>query len=150
MPTEETFAQSPPFPNDVPIAEIPVISYKALQSNSSSESEKLFDSCRVHGVSLLNLRGSEEGEMQTAPQQSTNTILFGTTPNCGVDVFREIVEKPGWKCDDESVTIGKGGGVVMILRDRLCKGKVRHQVPDERKTTRLMRLIEPEAIEAWS
>ncbi|PQE14364.1 oxidoreductase 2OG-Fe(II) oxygenase family protein [Rutstroemia sp. NJR-2017a BBW] len=62
MPTEELFAQSPPFPDDVPIADIPVISYKGLLSDSSTESEKLFNACREHGFFLLNLRDSEEGE----------------------------------------------------------------------------------------
>lgn len=62
MPTEEIFAQAPPFPNNVPIAEVPVISYKSLQENSPSESEKLFNASREHGIFLLNLRDSEEGE----------------------------------------------------------------------------------------
>ncbi|CCD42241.1 hypothetical protein BofuT4_uP013690.1 [Botrytis cinerea T4] len=56
MPAGEIFAESSPFSNDVPIAEIPVISYKALQSNSSSESENsltLVESVgRASGVSL--------------------------------------------------------------------------------------------------
>ncbi|KAF7938330.1 hypothetical protein BELL_0283g00010 [Botrytis elliptica] len=78
MPTEEIFAQSPPFPNDVPTAEIPIISYKALQSNSSSESERLFDSCREHGVFLLNLRGSEEGEALLKDAESMFKISNAT------------------------------------------------------------------------
>lgn len=62
MPTEDIFAQSPPFPDDVPIADIPVISYKGLLSNSSIESEKLLNACREHGFFLLDLRDSEEGK----------------------------------------------------------------------------------------
>ncbi|KAF5878123.1 uncharacterized protein Bfra_000291 [Botrytis fragariae] len=51
------------------------------------------------------------------------------------DVFRGIVGKPGWIYDDESVTIGEGGGVVMILGGHLRKERVRHQVSREEKTS---------------
>lgn len=94
MPTEEIFAQSPPFPNDVPTAEIPIISYKALQSNSSSESEKLFDSCREHGVFLLNLRGSEEGEALLKDAESMFKISNATFDLEQNELMRYVSDPP--------------------------------------------------------
>lgn len=62
MPTQESFKQCPPFPSNVPTAEIPAISYKELKNHSSNDSKKLFEACREQGFFLLDLRGSEDGE----------------------------------------------------------------------------------------
>ncbi|KAM3077267.1 hypothetical protein ACMFMG_003269 [Clarireedia jacksonii] len=46
------------------------------------------------------------------------------------DVFRGNIGKPGWTADDESVTFGGGSGVVMVLKDQLRRGEVRHRILD--------------------
>ncbi|PQE31746.1 2OG-Fe(II) oxygenase family protein [Rutstroemia sp. NJR-2017a WRK4] len=93
MPTEELFAQSPPFPDNVPIADIPVISYKGLQSNASDESQKLFNACREHGFFMLNLRDSEEGE---ALLKDAETIfkISNATFGLGQDELMKYVCNP--------------------------------------------------------
>lgn len=59
---EEYFKEIPPFPADVPIADIPTISYSNLKSDSKHDSENLFEACKEQGFFLLDLRGHEEGE----------------------------------------------------------------------------------------
>jgi len=61
---KEYFADIPPFPVDAPIADIPIISYSNLKSDTTSkhDSENLFEACREQGFFLLDLRGHEEGE----------------------------------------------------------------------------------------
>ncbi|PQE21058.1 2OG-Fe(II) oxygenase family protein [Rutstroemia sp. NJR-2017a WRK4] len=62
MPTAKYFKECPEFPSDVPIADIPTISYLKLQGGSAKESENLYEACREQGFLLLDLRDSEEGE----------------------------------------------------------------------------------------
>ncbi|KAB8302402.1 hypothetical protein EYC80_005823 [Monilinia laxa] len=64
---------------------------------------------------------------------SERCSLFQLSPR--QDVFRGIVGKPGWKFDSDSITIGEGDGVVMVLKDDLRKLEVRHQVTGGDKTT---------------
>ncbi|TVY15591.1 Oxidoreductase vrtI [Lachnellula arida] len=62
MPTLEYFEESPEFPSDTPIVDIPILSHKDLVSNSEKASEDLFDASIEYGMFLLDLRGSETGE----------------------------------------------------------------------------------------
>ncbi|KAI9644680.1 hypothetical protein NHQ30_006704 [Ciborinia camelliae] len=62
MPPQNYFKQWPEFPSNVPIANIPRISFEGLQNNDANESAKLFDACKNHGHFLLDLRGSNNGE----------------------------------------------------------------------------------------
>ena len=62
MPTAKLFSQIPPFPDDVPTADLPHVSLTKLLSNDESESSKLFQACRTAGFVQLNLKGSTEGE----------------------------------------------------------------------------------------
>jgi hypothetical protein len=51
------------------------------------------------------------------------------------DVFRGFKGKAGWKFDEESVTFGRGGGVVMVLKDQFSRGEVKHQLSDGHEVT---------------
>jgi len=62
MPTLEAFQKCPPFPSETPIADIPIISYSNLKSNTGPDSENLFEGCREQGFFLLDLRGDNDGE----------------------------------------------------------------------------------------
>jgi isopenicillin N synthase-like dioxygenase len=63
MPTIGLFDQHPPFPKEVPTADVPHLSLgKLLSDDNSVESELLFKACRNYGFFLLNLQGSPEGE----------------------------------------------------------------------------------------
>lgn len=63
MPTSKFFSRYPEFPSDVPVANIPTISFQRLQEvDNEHESESLFRACQEHGFFLLDLRESENGE----------------------------------------------------------------------------------------
>lgn len=62
MPTSKYFAQCPPFPSDIPVANIPILSFQKLRDNDSAEAEKLYEACQEHGFFLLDVIGSNEGE----------------------------------------------------------------------------------------
>ncbi|KAL9106452.1 MAG: hypothetical protein Q9227_008540 [Pyrenula ochraceoflavens] len=62
MPTSNYFSECPAFPSDVPIADIPILSFKKLQNHNDDESRKLYEACCAHGFFLLDLRASNEGE----------------------------------------------------------------------------------------
>ena len=61
MPTPAYFSRCPEFPSDVPVADIPAISFDKLKSGSDGESERLYEACREHGFFLLDFDNSEEG-----------------------------------------------------------------------------------------
>jgi len=63
MPTAKHFASCPPFPDDVPIASISRISLAKLLANDAAESEALFKASKDTGFLLLDLKGSENGEI---------------------------------------------------------------------------------------
>ena len=62
MPHFTEFNINPPFPDDVPIAELKCISLTRLRSHDKAESEALFDACKEDGFFLLDLRGDDKGE----------------------------------------------------------------------------------------
>ena len=62
MPTASIFEAHPPFPADVPILELPRISFQKLLSGDSAESEELFKTAKETGFFLLDLRGTAEGD----------------------------------------------------------------------------------------
>lgn len=62
MPTLDRFNELPPFPNNVPIADLRCLSFNKLLADETSESEQLFESCREIGFFLVDLKGSSEGE----------------------------------------------------------------------------------------
>ncbi|PYH99981.1 oxidoreductase [Aspergillus ellipticus CBS 707.79] len=88
MPTSKYFDQCPPFPSDVPRADIPTLSFRALQNNSAVESEKLFNACQEFGFFLLNLTDSEAGEQLL---QNAGAMIDLTTTTMGLD--RQILDK---------------------------------------------------------
>lgn len=51
----------PPFPEDLPIAQLPRISVAALVKGDAVESEKLFDACCDQGFFLLDLTTDDSG-----------------------------------------------------------------------------------------
>ena len=62
MPHFTEFNTDPPFPNDVPVAELKYISLARLRSHDKAESEALFTACKEDGFFLLDLRGDDKGE----------------------------------------------------------------------------------------
>ena len=62
MPTVEQFSKYPPFPTDVPVADLRRLSFSKLLADEEPESERLFQSCRETGFFLVDLRGTSEGE----------------------------------------------------------------------------------------
>ena len=62
MPTAKAFEAVPPFPDDIPIYELPRFSLSKLISNDPEQSRELFEGFRSHGFALLDLQGCAEGE----------------------------------------------------------------------------------------
>ena len=62
MPTQAYFNKCPQFPSDLPVAELPRVSFAKLLENQKSESDALFESSRALGFFLLDFEGSTEGE----------------------------------------------------------------------------------------
>lgn len=62
MPTPAYFAKYPPFPDDVPTADIPVVSYAKLLEKNEGSSTALFEACRALGFFVLDLSGCSTGE----------------------------------------------------------------------------------------
>ena len=62
MPTAKAFSQVLTFPDDVPVYELPRLTLRKLISNYAEQSKELFHSFREHGVALLDMQGSHEGE----------------------------------------------------------------------------------------
>ena len=62
MPTSAYFSRYPPFPADVPTADLPRVSLRHLMAGDEAESERLFRACGELGFFLVDLRGSSEGE----------------------------------------------------------------------------------------
>lgn len=61
MPTSRYFDQCPPFPKDVPVLEIPQISFQQLQYGNHETILSMFEACREYGFFLLDLNHSAEG-----------------------------------------------------------------------------------------
>jgi hypothetical protein len=62
MPTSRYIDQCPEFPSDVPIANIPRLSFRELEVGSVEEVKKLFQACTDFGFFLLDLKGVDQGE----------------------------------------------------------------------------------------
>ncbi|KUJ10120.1 oxidoreductase [Mollisia scopiformis] len=63
MPTEKLFAAVPPFPEDIPIARLSILSLERLLAHDVKESAQLFESCKSDGFFLLDLRCNSIGEI---------------------------------------------------------------------------------------
>ena len=57
----ESFPELPPFPMDVPTADLPQISYAKLQAGEKIEVDRLFEACKHWGFFLLDLRDNADG-----------------------------------------------------------------------------------------
>ncbi len=62
MPTQAYFRQFPPFPDNVLVAQLPLIAYEKLLTSDPAESIALFDAFRATGFCILDLQGCSEGQ----------------------------------------------------------------------------------------
>ncbi|RAL02383.1 oxidoreductase [Aspergillus ibericus CBS 121593] len=92
MPTPKYFDQCPPFPSDIPVANIPILPFNDLQNNSATESEKLFSACQEFGFFLLKLTDSEAGEQLL---QDAERMMDLTTTTLSLD--RQVLDKYAYK-----------------------------------------------------
>lgn len=60
--TARLFEGLPPFPDDVLIADVSILSLKLLNSEDESESKRLFHASRTQGCFQIDLRGTSLGE----------------------------------------------------------------------------------------
>lgn len=71
MPTAKYFTIYSPFPNEVPVGDLPWVSLGKLLANNDTESEQLFQACREIRFFLVNLRGPREGETMLKDAEAT-------------------------------------------------------------------------------
>lgn len=62
MPTPAYFSKYPAFPQDVPVAKLPVISLTKLLSDDQNESSSVFETSRAKGIFILDLSVCPVGE----------------------------------------------------------------------------------------
>ena len=62
MVSQKLFDSLPPFPKDVPTADVPKFSLAKLSSDDSTYARKLFETCRTTGFFLLEMGGEETGD----------------------------------------------------------------------------------------
>ncbi|KAJ5579509.1 uncharacterized protein N7459_005494 [Penicillium hispanicum] len=61
MPTPPYFTKCPPFPDQIPVVDLPRISFRALQDDCRNEASNMYEACREFGFFLLDLSGSDDG-----------------------------------------------------------------------------------------
>jgi hypothetical protein len=62
MPTQAYFDKYPPFPSNVPVANLPRLSFAKLLEGEKVESDALFEACRAVGFFLLDFESCTAGE----------------------------------------------------------------------------------------
>ena len=62
MVSQSLFDSLPPFPKDVPTADVPKFSLAKLSSGDSTYARRLFETCRTTGFFLLEMGGEETGD----------------------------------------------------------------------------------------
>ena len=62
MVSQKLFDSLPPFPKDVPTADVPKFSLAKLSTADSTYARKLFETCRTTGFFLLEMGGDETGD----------------------------------------------------------------------------------------
>ena len=60
--TPSSLTKYPPFPNDVPTAQLSKVSLRKLMSADDAESDVLYESCKTSGFFLLDMTATPEGE----------------------------------------------------------------------------------------
>lgn len=105
MPTAKAFAAVPPFPSDIPVFELPKLSYKKLSSNDAAESLTLFNTFRSHGFALLDLRGCPDGELLLQEAERMFEITEDVTIGLPLEEKMKYVPTP--PCIFGYSTVGK-------------------------------------------
>ena len=94
MPTAKLFNQYPPFPHDVPVVSLPIISLARLVSEDRSESESLFHACKTTGFIKLDLQGIAEGEALLARAENLFEISYEVSSLSLEEKMKYAVEPP--------------------------------------------------------
>lgn len=94
MPTAEAFSAVPPFPDDVPVYELPRLTLSKLVSNDAEQSKELFQSFREHGFALLDMQGCEEGESLLEEAERMFEITRDVTLDLDIEEKMKYVPTP--------------------------------------------------------
>ncbi len=93
MPTPRLFANCPPFPNTVPVADIPTISFAKISNHDELEENLLWDACQDHGFFLLDLKDSTLGD-QVVHDAEKMFDLNTTTLELDREILNDFVGLP--------------------------------------------------------
>ncbi|KAE8444939.1 hypothetical protein EG329_014066 [Mollisiaceae sp. DMI_Dod_QoI] len=83
MPTEKLFTEAPPFPDNIPVANLSTLSLEKLLTGDEKESMRFFDACKNDGFFLLDLRHASIGaSLLTLAEElfRVNEALFNEGP----------------------------------------------------------------------
>ena len=95
MPTARAFAAVPPFPEDVPVYELPRLSLKKLIVNEPEQSNELFETFRTHGFCLLDMQGCAEGESLLEEAEKMFDVTRDVTLGLDVEEKLKYAPEPG-------------------------------------------------------
>lgn len=88
MPTAKAFEAVAPFPEDVPVYELPRLMLSKLISNDPSQSRELLDTFQEHGFALLDLQDCAEGKALLEEAEKMFKITRDVT--VGLDVEEKM------------------------------------------------------------
>ncbi len=118
-----TFSSIPPFPADLPTAPLHRLSLAKLRDNTS-ESDRLFSSCKDLGFFYLDLREDKEGESLLKDADD----LFELAPKL-FDIGREELQKYDYKSQGSYMGYKGFGSAVVDEKGNLDRNEfynVRH------------------------
>lgn len=88
MPTAKAFEAVAPFPDDVPVYELPRLMLSKLISNEPKQSQEMFDSFQEHGFALLDMQDCIEGRAMLEGAEKMFDITRQVT--LGLDVEEKM------------------------------------------------------------
>ena len=112
MPYPEHFAEYPPFPDDVPVVNIPKISLAKLASEDEYEIDALYEACKEYGFFFLDLLSSSAGQ-----QLLNNAVNMFEVSKTTLGLDKATLDK--YACTPPKSLNGYVSGVSVSLVDLL-------------------------------
>lgn len=94
MVSTKLFQSSPPFPTDVPIAQLSTVSLAHLTSGSESETQIMFKACQESGFFLLDLNEDPVGEQMITELEQIFQVIHDTMHVSPEDIVRFHADPP--------------------------------------------------------
>ena len=99
--------QHPPFPTDVPTAQVTRVSLSKLLSNDKAETDALFEACKTSGLFMVALDDGAQGEELIG--DASNVFRAGEKI-FDLDYDEKMKYAMSWKTSNGYVSCVSGGG----------------------------------------